>query len=366
MDELPMPSDLARPASGSGHASHAPSAGGGDQTPLVEPPSAKLIVRLFLIPLIIVAAAVGVMFLIGRLAGSEPSFEEAVERLKNPGGQRTADYLVGPGAKQRYLDAKTLTDKMKSGLSEPERIKLADELIDILEHHVQAGEGEVQHFVLLALGRVWQRDPKQPPSDSPAAADSRQRVVQTLLKYAQSENPTTRKAAILATVYLAGNPEAQLVVPILIEKVRDGREDLDVRIAAATALGPLGSPDNQAVIDALHAGTNESNAENVELVWSSALSLAELNQADVGDIILKLLDRNELAKLRYFDRETDPKNPAFRALTDAEQQRILINTMIGAQHLQVPAVQERIRQLAASDPSVRVRAAGMEILGRKT
>ena len=240
------------------------------------------------------------------------------------------------------------------------------ELIDILEHHVQPDEGEVQHFVLLALGRVWQRDPKQPLDESSSASDSRRKVVQTLLKYAQSDNATTRKAAVLATVYLAGNPEAQSVLPILIEKVRDGREDLDVRIAAATALGPLGSPDNQAVIDALHAGTNESNPENVELVWSSALSLAELNQADVADIILKLLDRNELAKLRYFDRETDPKNPAFRGLTDAEQQRILINTMLGAQHLQVPAVQQRIRQLATSDPSVRVREAGMEIVGKKT
>jgi hypothetical protein len=365
MDELPMPSDLARPGRAS-RAAAAAAASGERTSTLVEPPSAKLIVRLFLIPLLIVAAAVGVMFLIGRLAGSEPSFEEAVARLKNPGGQRTADYLVGPGAKQRYLDAKTLTDKMKSGLSEPERVKLADELIDILEHHVQANEGEVQHFVLLALGRVWQRDPKQPLADSPAAVVSRQKVVQTLLKYAQSQNPTTRKAAILATVYLTGNPEVQTILPILIEKVRDGREELDVRIAAATALGPLGSPDNPAIIDALQAGTNESNPENVELVWSSALSLAQLNQPDVADMILKLLDRDELAKLRYFDRETDPKNPSFRALTDAEQQRILINTMIGAQHLQVPAVQERIRQLAETDPSVRVRAAGMEILGKKT
>ena len=54
--------------------------------------------RLFLIPLIIVAAAVGIMFLIGRLAGGTPSFDEALERLKNPGGQRTVD-------RARVLDA---------------------------------------------------------------------------------------------------------------------------------------------------------------------------------------------------------------------------------------------------------------------
>jgi hypothetical protein len=57
-----------------------------EETPLVEPPSMKLMVRLFLIPLLIVAAAVGVMFLIGRLAGGTPTFEEALQRLKAPAG----------------------------------------------------------------------------------------------------------------------------------------------------------------------------------------------------------------------------------------------------------------------------------------
>src|SRR5205814_9857839 len=100
-----MPSEVKRavaPAGGVAPASAAPA-----ERTLVEPPSVKLIVRLFLIPFFIVAAAVGVMFLIGRLAGGSPSFEEALARLRNPGGERTADMLVGPGSKQRYMDAKT-------------------------------------------------------------------------------------------------------------------------------------------------------------------------------------------------------------------------------------------------------------------
>src|SRR5207249_2761171 len=176
-EQLPMPSDLK------------PAAPPTPEAPAIEPPSVKLIVRLFLIPLIIVAAAVGVMFLIGRMAGGEPSFDEAIARLKGTaGGERTADWLVGPGAKQRYLDAKTLTDKMKSGMSETERIKLADELIELLNNHVQPSEGEVQHFVLLALGRVWQLEPRKPGESeqefearrtgSAAAAESRHKVVQ--------------------------------------------------------------------------------------------------------------------------------------------------------------------------------------------
>jgi hypothetical protein len=330
----------------------------------IEPPSVKLIVRLFVIPLVIVAIAVGVMFLIGLLAGGEPSMQDALARLRSPGGERTADYLVGPASKQRYLDAKTLVDQMKTpqGMSEADRITLTNQLIDIVDNHTHPEEGEVQHFVLLALGRTWQKNPSQPPLNSPLAIDSRQKVVATLLKYADAPQLATRKAAVLATVYLAGYDEANLALPKLIEKLSDEKEDVDVRIAAATVLGPLADSSNHAVIDALHSAMRDTDARDVELVWSAALSLAQLNQSDVAETILKLLDREELSKFQYYDRESDPRNPSFRSLSDQEQQRILINTMIGAKKLDVPAVQEKLKQLTQSDPSPRVRAAGMEIL----
>src|SRR5215217_5201777 len=128
MNDLPMPSDVNAKPQAAGASS--------EQQPLVEPPSLKLIVRLFLIPFFIVAAAVGVMFLIGRLAGGTPSFDQALARLKNPGGERTADYLVGPGSKQRYMDAKTVADKiMRAGADPSERAKISDELVDVLDHH---------------------------------------------------------------------------------------------------------------------------------------------------------------------------------------------------------------------------------------
>src|SRR6185295_18890284 len=121
---LPMPSDV----KGSAVSPQATAS----SEPLPEPPSVKLIVRLFLIPFFIVAVAVGVMFLIGRMAGGSPSFDEALARLKNPGGERTADMLVGPGSKQRYMDAKTIADKiMKVGTDPAERVKISDELTEI-------------------------------------------------------------------------------------------------------------------------------------------------------------------------------------------------------------------------------------------
>jgi hypothetical protein len=106
----------------------------------------------------------------------------------------------------------------------------------------------------------------------------------------------------------------------------------------------------------------DTDPQRVELVWSAALSLAQLGQESVEDTILTLLSREELSKLKYYDRETDPKNPVYATLSDKEQERILINTMAGATKLDTPAIRERIGQIAASDPSARVRYAAKEIM----
>jgi len=361
-----MPSDVLKQSTSA--AAQGSPAGGTVGAPvtdaIVDPPSVKLIVRLFVIPLIIVALAVGIMFLISLMAGRTPTMDEALKRLENPGGNRTADLLVGPASKQRYMDAKTLVDQMKAGMSEADRVKLTDGLVNILQNHTTDGEGEIRHFLLLALGRTWQPNPAQPPMDSPPAAASRRKALAVLGTYANDRDVTARKAALLATVYLAGRPEAREALPLLVSKLSDEKEDLDVRMAAATALGPLASPDDANVIDALQSAMRNSNEYNAELEWCSALSLAQLGQADVAPTILKLLSREELAQLKYYDRESDPKSPSFRTLSDLEQQRILINTMIGARNLKSPEVQAQLRKLTESDPSPRVRAAGRELLAQ--
>ena len=265
-----MPSDVRNDTPGAA----AGPGGGASSDPVPEPPSVKLIVRLFVIPLIIVALAVGVMFLISLMAGSAPTMEEALQRLKNPGGNRTADWLVGPASKQRYMDAKTLVDQMKAGMNEADRTKLADGLVNILRNHTRDGEGEIRHFLLLALGRVWQRDPSQPPMHSDAAAASRRRVLDVLASYANDKDVAARKAALLATVYLGGYPEAREAIPLLVSKLGDGNEDLDVRMSAATALGPIATPGDAAVIEALQSAMRNADERNAELEWSAALSLA--------------------------------------------------------------------------------------------
>jgi len=364
-----MPSDVKRASAVAATGEAAPTSGATPSNePLPEPPSAKLIARLFIIPLLIVAAAVGIMFIIGRMAGANPSFEEALTRLRNPGGERTVDLLIGPGSKQRYMDAKTVADKiMKVGAAPAERVKISDELIEILDKHTTDKEGDVRHFLLLALGRAWQMQASATttaPTDTPEEAAARQRALAALLRYANSANVSNQKAAILAFAYWAGRPEVREAMPMLVAKLRDESQDLDVRLAAATVLGPIGTAGDVEAIEALRFAMRDTKPENIELVWGAALSLAQLNQKDVADTILMLLDRKELARAKVLDRETDPKNPTFHPLSEKEQERILINTMIGAAKLDVAAVKDRMRWLRDNDPSPRVRAAAQEVLGK--
>jgi hypothetical protein len=354
--DLPMPSDLRTPSK-SGAASALP-------PPAIEPPSAKLIVRLFLIPLLIAAGVIAIMLPISLLAGREPTLEEAIERLKRPGGERTFG-LVGPGSKQRWMDAKVLVDQMKMGLNESQRIKLAGDLIEILQQHTNPGEGEVQQFILLALGRVWQPVPGQAPMNSEPALASRQKAVQALIQFIDSPSIPARKAALSAISFLEGTPEAEQAVPMIIRRLADETEDVDVRIVAAMALGNISSAKDQQVVDALLAAMDDADPRNAELVWNAAMSLAKFDRPEASGTMLKLLSRDELANIKVFDRQTDPKNPVFRTLSEAEQQRFLINAMQRARHMSDPAVQDRLKEVTEKDPSQRVRAFGLELLAEK-
>src|SRR5437588_281074 len=102
----------------------------------------------------------------------------------------------------------------------------------------------------------------------------------------------------------------------------------------------------------------------------SAVALVELGLPDGQDTVLKLLDRKELSQLQYYDRETDPKTPAFRALGEEEQQRCLINAMeairvsmqTNPQVLPGSAILERLKEIAAKDPSQRVQWEADQVL----
>jgi hypothetical protein len=314
MDDLLMPSDARR------HRGLAPA--GRART-----------LQWYVIPALAAVGLVGAMFLVGRLAGRGASIEE------------------------------DLTRAMKQGLSDDERIRLSRQLIELLERGGAARGRLNDEYLLLSLGRIWRVDAAQPPL-SPPAVPVRRDAAEFLLRRSSADSIESRKAAILAFSYWKGTPEAAMAIPRIVQRLSDPREDLDVRIAAAVALGSIASPADADVIAALEQVRNLPDDMQMELSWNAALALARLGQRAASGAVLKLLDRNELAQLTIYDREADPKNPQPRELNEYEIERFIINAMEAAASLDDPEISRRLRLLAASDPSRRVRSSALETLSR--
>lgn len=366
MSELPLPSDV-RGGSAAGERArvgYASPKGTPQDKSLPEPPTFRGLVRLFVIPLLIAGGVVAIMIPIGRMAGGNLTLEQHLERLKQPGGERTMG-LIGPASKQRFIDAKAVVDHMKGGLSEEQRVKLAGQLVEILEKHTKADEGDVQHMLLLALGRVWQQEPGEAAMNSEAAIQSRALVLETLKKHLTAQQPRARTAAALAMAWSRGQVESDAAIAVLAAKLNDGLEDLDVRMACAAALGAIATSSDQSAVDALNSARSDGDARNSELVWTAAVALARMGRMEAKPTVMMLLDRAELEKLRVYDRETDPQNPVFRNLNEAEQQRFLLNAMEGAKHLNDEEVRGRLERIAKEDKAVRVRTGATEILRGK-
>ena len=348
----------------------------GKLVPPPEPPSVKLIVRLFVIPLLIVVAIGAVVIPVGMLAGNRKSLDAALRGLQNPGGERTGGILVGPAAKERYLDAKTIVDHLHdTNLSPPERIKLGNQLVDILNQWSSYKEGDVQHALLFALSLTYMHrsDPAKPgqylaDTDATTTQDAfdqgQKKAMDCLLQFAEHENTRVRKAALLSLSYWKGREEAERAIPVLIAKLQKPGEDLDVKMSAATALGPIGNANDKHVTEALGEAMRNTDPHEAELVWDAAVSLAQLNRPESTDIMLRLLSRNDLNEMMVYDRETDPSNPIMRKLNDLEKERFIINALIAAQFLKVDAVQQAMEKVAKDDPSDRVKQAAAEVLGQ--
>ena len=201
--------------------------------------------------------------------------------------------------------------------------------------------------------------------NSEKAVASRGAVLEMLQKHLNAQEPRARTAAALALAWSRGQEEAQAAIPMLAAKLNDGLEELDVRMAAAAALGAIATSSDQVAVDALNSARSDGDARNNELVWTAAVALARMGKMEAKPTVMMLLDRGELAQLRVYDREKDPQNPVFRNLNEAEQQRFLLNAMEAARHLSDPEVRTKLERIAKEDKSVRVRTGATEILKGK-
>jgi len=269
-------------------------------------PAGRLLVQFFLIPAFVVGVAVFVFWLFGTLA---------VDR-KTP-AELLADVRTG-SRNQRWQAAFELTKRLPALKDPAEKAAFSAAALAAFQG-AENDDPRVRRYLTLVLGRLG--DPRAVPLLETALAD---------------KDPETRLYALWALA-LIGDPKSAPKVRPLLES-----EDPGVRKTAAFAAGRM--EDGEAV-PALRKLLQDAV---LDVRWNAALALATLDDPSGRDVLLGMCDRAKL-------RETP-------GLSAEQQEDALLNGLRGLVLLKDASAQSLGRQIADSDPSLRVRREAKKIL----
>ena len=276
-----------------------------DDESIEEPRGAgRLIARFFLLPLLVVGAAVGV-FLVFNLM----TFERRSPR----------DYLqeVRGGTANRRWQAAFELSRSLPNLPPEERAELTSETLRIFEG-LSAKRPEdvpVRRYLVLVLGRLG--EPAALPALEAAAKDS---------------DPDTR----LYAVWALGKIGDKAAFPTVLEA--SSSEDAGARKMAAYVLGQLGDP---AAIPRLKVLAEDRVAD---VRWNAAIALAELGDASGLPVLRSMIDREALSRQA-------------EGLSSDQAEAAMVNALKALTLLKDAGTLPQIEKLATSDPNLRVRDA---------
>ncbi|MEE8184645.1 MAG: HEAT repeat domain-containing protein [Acidobacteriota bacterium] len=277
-------------------------------SPISEPGSLRLMFRLFLIPLAVVAACVGVYFLFGLITGERQTPRDYINEIR--AGTETRRWQAA------YELASLLSTRTPEELR---RQNLAPDLIRVLE---DTGEEDprVRRYLVLALGRL--QDTRGVPT------------LQGLLEESDGET-------VIFALWALGNIGDPSAVGSLTTSLR--HSDPGIRKMAAHSLGRIGDP---GTIPALRAIMEDPE---VDVTWNAALALSRIGDRNAVDLLVKMIDRD------YLDD--------FPAVEPGRQDEIIINAVRGLGLLRVTETRALLVSLSREDPSTRVRSAALDSLG---
>jgi hypothetical protein len=214
-----------------------------DELPPVEPPSARFLVQLFVIPMLIVGAIVGVYVLFGRMAAGEQDWRELVAELRNNNEHRRWRAALG-------LAQLLKADQERETGSLTENPEIAKALVDLFEERVGAGSSEEnvkqQVFLARALGML-----DQPGRVVPAL---------TTAMLNRSLDRDVRKTAVSSVAVVAGRAAERptlrqdlLAVPEVVESLVELTQESDplYRQLGAFTLGLFPTPQSAQRLEVL-------------------------------------------------------------------------------------------------------------------
>jgi hypothetical protein len=200
-----------------------------EELPPVEPPSAGFIVQLFLIPMLIVGAIVGVYALFGRLAYGEQDWRTLVSELRNTNEHRRWRAAIGLA----HL-LKVDQDRGEDGQHLSQNPEIAKALLDVLKEQRAADVPREkslnqQQYLVTALGLLDQPSTVLPP-------------LQKLMLAANDQDSGVRLES-LRSIFLIANRTAERAKaenrPLLMEELVETPSLVDDVVTVSNESDPL-------------------------------------------------------------------------------------------------------------------------------
>jgi HEAT repeat protein len=260
----------------------------------------SVLFQFVLFPLAVVLIGVGVFLLFGVLATEEHSIPDYVNQIRSGSSH------------ERWQAAYQLSKSLKRG--EAKRYPDLGPQIATLYAAAAHDDPKVRRYLGMVLGSLGDR-----------------RATPVLLEGLGDRDPETRLYAILALAEIR-DPAA---LPRIIAMTKD--EEPDVRKTAAFALGEMGMRDG---IPALAAAAEDRVAD---VRWNAAIALSRFGDRRAVPVLRQMLDRRSFARL-----------PGVR---EDQVEDAMIEAMAPYARLDGREAVPDLERIAATDPSLRIRAA---------
>ncbi len=272
-----------------------------------KPPSPfNTVYRLFIIPLMIVIVSISLFYAFGLLTFETKKPEDYLYEIKTGGDSKkwqAAYSLAG-----LLITEKNVSDETRRAFTKE---------LTLLFNDTQRYNTRVRSYIALSLGYLKQK------SAVPVLINALKETEEDIVLYS------------IWALAVIGDPEAQeKIIPFL----KDGRPA--IRKIAAYALGTF---KDKKAIPALKEALKDPEQD---VTWNAALSLAQLDDASGRAVLEKMLDRE------YLD--------TFPGLKEKEKETIMINSIKSVARLKLSGFLPILKQLAKSDPSLKVRQSAIE------
>ena len=267
----------------------------------------SILFQFVLFPLGVVAIAVGIFFLFGKLASDEQTIPDYLNEVKS-GGRR-----------ERWQAAYQLSQLINVGEAR-KYPNLVDD-VGIVFREAKTDDPRIRQYLSMVLGNLGDR-----------------RATPLLVEALNDGSPETRIYAALAL----GRLHDPAAVPALLALF--ARDERDVRKAAAYALGEIGDP---RAVPALVGALSDPIAD---VRYNAAIALTRFGDSRAIGVIREMLDRSRLDRVQGM--RPDQKDATILAAIPA---------LVKIAPEEAPKI---LGSLSRTDPSLEVRSAAKQALQR--